>query len=189
MAKNTGKPLNMRELSELTGKGFRTIRAALGDLEPLEDRGRGGIFYDSREALPLIYSGGGAADDGDGDLVLARERALLAKAQREKIEMQTAAESGRLVSKAKADLLLKELGLAARRPWEQWPARVDAEMAAALGVPRESLRVELEEQVHRHLTEISRAPVDGKAGVVLAGGLPDDEDDEPEGEGDDDDEA
>ncbi|WP_017926184.1 hypothetical protein [Thioalkalivibrio sp. HL-Eb18] len=186
MAKNSGNPLNLRELSELTGKGFRTIRAALENLEPMEDRGRGGIFYDSREALPLIYNGGGA-DDSDGDLVLARERALLAKAQRERIELQTAAESGRLVDKAKAKRLAAELAMAQSKPWTQWPARVYAEMAAELGVDGVKLHQVLDEHVRRQLEAVATAPMHAaKGGAELSppwNGEDDevlDDDDEPE---------
>lgn len=71
-------------LSEKCGMERKTISKRLESLTPIAD-GRSKL-YDTKDALPLIYGVAGGGAQGD----LSRERALLARVQRQKIELETA---------------------------------------------------------------------------------------------------
>lgn len=80
--------LNLSELRALTGAGERKIRRRLEGLKPAARDGRT-LWYPAREALSRVFLG--------EELDLSRERARLAAAQAEKVEMQNAELRGELV--------------------------------------------------------------------------------------------
>lgn len=89
------------ELSRLTGKSYRTIKARLesAGLKPLQagDQGKAHL-WDSAAALEMIYSP--ATVDGDGALDLNAERARLASEQADKVELENAKRRGELLEAA-----------------------------------------------------------------------------------------
>jgi hypothetical protein len=68
--------MNIEQLSSMTGQTFRTVKKRLEGLEPVQ-RGKRGIFYDSVDALPLLYPKQKPAEH------LSIERARLTKIQAE----------------------------------------------------------------------------------------------------------
>ena len=73
--------LSMADLERLTGVTFKPIQKRLANLEPEEVKGSKKL-YCSKKALPLVLRVNNKAD-----LDLSLERAKLARAQTEKIEI------------------------------------------------------------------------------------------------------
>lgn len=93
-----GKKTNLRncsisQLQDLTGAAYKTIKERLKDLKPAYADGQAD-YYDSREALALIYQ---ARSGQKANTDLSEERAKLAKSQREKYELQNARLRGELI--------------------------------------------------------------------------------------------
>lgn len=78
--------VNINQLMEMTGKGFRTIKSALKSLKPVREDGRA-AYYEAKDALRLIY---GISD-------LDHETLLLERARRKKAELEVAKMSGELI--------------------------------------------------------------------------------------------
>ena len=74
--------LSMADLENVTGITFKPIKKRLEGLDPVKIQGVKKI-YDTKEALPLIYQ-----IKDQSTLDLAQERAKLAKAQTQKIEIE-----------------------------------------------------------------------------------------------------
>jgi phage terminase Nu1 subunit (DNA packaging protein) len=108
----SGKKTNLRncsisQLQDLTGAAYKTIKERLKDLKPAYVDGQAD-YYDSREALALIYK---ARSGQKANTDLSEERARLARAQREKYELQNAERRGilipaEIVESVWADMLL-----------------------------------------------------------------------------------
>lgn len=108
MAKEKFKPdlskLSINQLQELTGCSYRTVKKRLSDegVDPIQKDGNS-LFYDPKEALPIIFEVQGyhtsgfapdvvGEDPGDsestGRMDPAKENAKLAKARTEKIKIE-----------------------------------------------------------------------------------------------------
>ncbi|GAB4364584.1 MAG: hypothetical protein Kow0060_21720 [Methylohalobius crimeensis] len=87
--------LSLNGIQRLTGKDKRTIKARLADtgIKPAAKKGRAHL-YDAPTALAAIYTHPGEAQHKTR-LDLGDERAKLAKAQREKIELEMAIRQGK----------------------------------------------------------------------------------------------
>ena len=86
--------VSMADLERLTGVTFKPIQKRLADLEPDEMKGSKKL-YCSKKALPLVLRVGGSKEALD----LSTERAKLARAQTEKIQMDMAKQMEKLVDK------------------------------------------------------------------------------------------
>jgi hypothetical protein len=62
---------------------------------------------------------------------------------------------GELVDRARATALVFRLAREERDAWANWPVRVAALMAAALGVDPHTLQTALESQVRAHLADLA----------------------------------
>ena len=74
--------ISLADLEKLTGCTYKTLVKRLKDLSPVEKASKA-LYYDSREALPLIYQ-----SNNSGTLDLTKEKARLAKVQADKIEFE-----------------------------------------------------------------------------------------------------
>ena len=83
--------VTLSELETLTGFTRRTVRKRLAGLKPIRSSGRA-LYFDPREALPRLYLG------QEGSLDLSQERAWLARAQREQLDLKMAEARGELIS-------------------------------------------------------------------------------------------
>src|SRR5262245_46426589 len=70
---------------------------------------------------------------GDDAAILARERALLARAQRQRIDRQAEAEAGQWIRRADACAQARRAGMTARDAMLAVPGRIAAELAALGG--------------------------------------------------------
>jgi hypothetical protein len=77
--------VNIRTLCDLTNMGHRRISRLLKDIKPLEDSDRRSIYYESNEVLPLIYLNKSGNDE---DIDLSHEKAMLARSQRLRYDLQ-----------------------------------------------------------------------------------------------------
>jgi len=77
--------VSYNQLSEMTGKTYRTIKRRMNGLEPVGVVGRANGF-DSAAALELIYQ----HSEKTGELGLTEERARLAKEQADRYEIKNA---------------------------------------------------------------------------------------------------
>jgi phage terminase Nu1 subunit (DNA packaging protein) len=89
--------VSRERLHDLTGQSFRTVtrRLQAAGIEPIAREGRSDL-YDSTVALPALLRDPDAAEGPD----LSRERALLARAQREKLEREAQIAAGQLLDAA-----------------------------------------------------------------------------------------
>ena len=95
----------------------------------------------------------------------ARTQKLVAEAARAELEL--AARRGELVDRAAGERIVFAFGRRHREAWLAWPARIAAELAAALGVDATVLAVHLEAHVAQQLDELSGERFDlGGASVV-----------------------
>ena len=62
---------------------------------------------------------------------------------------------GELIDRARATAQVFTLARQERDAWVQWPARVAADLAAALGLETHTVQVELEAAVKAHLAELA----------------------------------
>ena len=83
---------SLTSLSRLTGKSVAKVRQLVSGLQPLEESESRGTWYESKQALPLIY---GANTDTGFDL--EEERARLAHHNANKSAMEEKELSGQLV--------------------------------------------------------------------------------------------
>jgi hypothetical protein len=140
--------MNLKDLEVITGKTFKTLKKKLENLDPVRVTPKGN-FYDSRQALPLLYEA-----KHEGDLDLSHERAKLANAQTEKTIIETEKLKERFV-------LVEEV----RREWE---SKVLVTRAKLLLLPKKiafdikgmtdvhDIEERLEEYIHEALTELSQ---------------------------------
>ncbi len=107
--------MNLSEFVELTGRGYRTVRQRLSDLEPLRQSPGGGIYYDARAALSRIYE----VPETDP---LSAERARLAREQADAQELKNRQLEGELISRRRAEDLLQRLAISAKERLRAIPA-------------------------------------------------------------------
>lgn len=109
-----------------------------------------------RVAVPAeVASGGGdspALPTGGASLLQARTVNEVVKAQTNKVRL--ARLKGELVDRNQAIAHIFKLARAERDAWLNWPARISAQMAAALGVDPHTMHVALESAVRDHLQEL-----------------------------------
>jgi len=84
--------LTINQLSQITGKTFRTIKERLSNLEPVIEDGTG-TYYETIEALPLIFE----IEGGKKKLSLHDARAILTMVQTEKAKVELHKMKGLLV--------------------------------------------------------------------------------------------
>jgi hypothetical protein len=95
----------------------------------------------------------------------ARAAKTAIEAERAALELRR--RQGELVDRALGERLVFAFGRRQRDAWLAWPARIGAELAAALGVDAAALVVQLEAYVARQLEELSGERFDlGGASVV-----------------------
>jgi hypothetical protein len=122
---------SISELSHLTGFDRRRIRAALCDM-PSEKGSKGGLMFETIEALPLLY-----LQPGDGDTFdLTTERARLAHHQANRAELEADLLAGSLIQiEAVADVVGEEYANARSRllaiPSKAAPQVIGLSIAAA----------------------------------------------------------
>lgn len=85
------------EMSNMTGKTYRTIRKKISGLEPIRKEG-GRLYFDTTVALPMIYKDNRQKEGLD----LQQERAKLAKEQRKKTRLQNEEIEGKLINAEEA---------------------------------------------------------------------------------------
>ena len=81
-----GKPVSYNQISEWTGKSYRTVKKKLetAGVKPISRDGNG-IVFDSVEVLDALFA---QRIEGGSDLDLNQEKALLAVQQRRKLERE-----------------------------------------------------------------------------------------------------
>jgi phage terminase Nu1 subunit (DNA packaging protein) len=114
--------LSVSQLATVTGFDRRTVRQRLAGLEPVEQTGRE-LRYESRAALAQLYVG--------DTLELNRERARLAAAQAERVEMQNGVERGELVPAADVERFTVGLLSACIQRLDALPAKIAPDAHAA----------------------------------------------------------
>ncbi len=109
-----------------------------------------------RVAVPAEVATGGegspALPTGGASLLQARTVNEVVKAQTNKVRL--ARLKGELVDRNQAIAHIFKLARAERDAWLNWPARISAQMAAALGVDPHTMHVALENAVRDHLQEL-----------------------------------
>lgn len=107
-------------------------------------------------AVPAEVATGGegspALPAGGASLLQARTVNEVVKAQTNKVRL--ARLKGELVDRNQAIAHIFKLARAERDAWLNWPARISAQMAAALGVDPHTMHVALENAVREHLQEL-----------------------------------
>ena len=146
---NTLTLVNLHQLGELTGRGYRKIKELLGNLEP-EQTGKE-ILYDAYKALPILF-----AARNEGALDFSNERAKLAQAQTEKTIIETEKLKQRLVSVEEVEQKWESSVLFARSKLLLLPKK----MAFELKGITDSYAIEqiLDDCIFDALTELSKGP-------------------------------
>ena len=106
-------------------------------------------------AQPVSRTGEVSSDlmkGGSTTFVQARTANEVVKAQTNKVRL--AKLKSELVDRAHALALFFKLARSERDAWLNWPARVSATMAVALGVDAHTLHVQLESATRQHLQEL-----------------------------------
>lgn len=90
---------------------------------------------------------------GSPSFLQARTANEVLKAQERKLRLQRL--KGELIDRARATAQVFTLARQERDAWVQWPARVAADLAAALGLETHTVQTALETAVKAHLTELA----------------------------------
>ena len=90
---------------------------------------------------------------GGPSFLQARTANEVLKAQERRLRLQRL--KGELIDRARATAQVFTLARQERDAWVQWPARVAADLAAALGLETHAVQVELEAAVRAHLAELA----------------------------------
>jgi hypothetical protein len=96
---------------------------------------------------------GGEPVGGSPSFLQARTANEVLKAQERKLRLQRL--KGELIDRARATAQVFTLARQERDAWAQWPARVAADFAAALGLETHTVQTELEAAVKAHLTDLA----------------------------------
>ncbi|RIJ86629.1 elements of external origin [Ralstonia solanacearum] len=113
----------------------------------------------SRPVRVAVSQEGGHAPDGVASAPTGGTSLLQARTVNEVVKAQTnkvrlARLKGELVDRSQAIAHVFKLARAERDAWLNWPARVSAQMAAALAVDPHTMHVTLESAVRDHLQEL-----------------------------------
>ena len=92
--------MTANRLSELTSKAPATVRKRLIGLAPVS-KDRRATYYDSAEALPLIYAATVTGPGVTQEATLTEEQTRQAKERADKLEMENATRRGELVEGAR----------------------------------------------------------------------------------------
>ena len=90
---------------------------------------------------------------GGPGFLQARTANEVLKAQERKLRLSRL--KGELIDRARATAQVFTLARQERDAWTQWPARVAADLAAALGLETHTVQVALEAAVNAHLAELA----------------------------------
>ena len=146
--------LSLNQLVRLTGRNYRTIKKRLEGLEPLREDGKS-IFYDPKEALPLIYEVPDQADD------LSDERARLAREQADAQALKNAEARGELVRAERVLTAWQKVAVALKEKLRALPARARRRIRKLtlkdVRVLRKLIAEALEELAEDGLSGIDRA--------------------------------
>jgi phage terminase Nu1 subunit (DNA packaging protein) len=155
--------LTLAQLSDLTGKHYKTLKRRLAGLKPVRRTGNA-IFYDPTEALPLIYSADYGSQDPDEDLdprahqnAVVKARARYENARADTEELKAAKMKGELILASQAEKAWAGCVIACRTKLLSLDARVVSSLTASL--PPETLTelaAGIREVVHEALTELSQ---------------------------------
>ena len=152
------KFVSISELRDLTGKAHRTVVKALAPLTP---RIKGaGKFYDSAEALTLLY----APKTDSGELNLTAERARLASAQANKVELDLEHRSGRLVDANEVFAEFSSVITAFRARILAVPVKAAPRIMAIEDGDPIAIQQTIRKLIYEALDEFSRYPDIGESG-------------------------
>lgn len=145
-----------RQLSELTGKTWRTVKSRLdaAGLDPAR-RVRNADLYESTAALAAIYAPDARGDDDAA--TLTAERARLAKEQADRTALDNATRRGELVEMAVVAEEWSRYFQAFRERFIGFPVKVAAELAALTGGDADTIRGRLDGEVEECLAAFHRA--------------------------------
>jgi hypothetical protein len=96
---------------------------------------------------------GGEPVGGSPSFLQARTANEVLKAQERRLRLQRL--KGELIDRARATAQVFTLARQERDAWAQWPARVAADLAAALGLETHTVQTELEAAVKAQLAELA----------------------------------
>ncbi len=104
-----GKQVSYNQISEWTGKSYRTIKKHLesAGIKPVSKDGNS-IYFDSVEALNCLFAQRG---EGANTLDLNQEKALLAVQQRRKLERENDTAEGLVAPRIHLTYALQKTGL------------------------------------------------------------------------------
>lgn len=134
--------------SEKTGFTRETVAKRLRDV-PSQDGPKAAKLYETRQALPALYE----APQGGQQMDLARERALLAKSQRTKLDMEIEVLRGKLLPADKVESAWAGLAAAFRSRMLAIPSKC-APMTTGLGSITDVQQI-IEAAIYDALTELS----------------------------------
>ncbi len=124
--------ISLSKLCRLTGKSYRTIRAKLETLPPVEIGKSGAHLHESTQALPMIYGIGTGDDRLDG----SAEKARLDQARRVHQELVNRELEKSLISREAVNQELFELGRRVRDSLLTIPDRVSPSLAVEVNPVR-----------------------------------------------------
>jgi hypothetical protein len=134
--------------SEKTGFTRETCAKRLANV-PFQDGPKAAKLYETREALPALFE----VPQGGQQMDLARERALLAKSQRTKLDMEIEVLRGKLLPADKVESAWASLAAAFRARMLSLPSKC-APMAVGAAKVIDAERL-IEDAVHDALNELS----------------------------------
>ena len=141
--------LSIAEIEKISGFSYKTIKKRLENLAPIRRKGNS-IFYESRDAIPLLFKA-----ESEGRLNLDQERAKLAKAQTEKVELESSKLKGTLVDANELAEAFKKEIIAAKAKLLRIPKTLGAQYPTI----ESSLHLEdfATDLIHESLAEIASA--------------------------------
>jgi hypothetical protein len=173
--------VTLNQLEQLTGISYRTLKKRLVDLDPSFKDGNS-IFYDPKEALPLIYKATeekripfGLGFDPTG-LDPQTEKAKLDKARREKILIETRILKKELIPADQVENTWADIAVAIRSKILGMPTKIAPKVAALKG-DVQKIEAELKSNCREICEELSQ--LDPNEFVKVA---PDDPEDADESE-------
>jgi phage terminase Nu1 subunit (DNA packaging protein) len=156
--------LTTNQLSQLTGRSYRFIKAALAGLEPASKTGRS-LLYRPQEALPLIY----AKADG---LDLNAERARLAAVQADRQTLALRCERSEVIEMPAAVRFWQSCITASRARLLALPSRIASEVPVSEDT-RAAVSDVAQRLVYEALHELADMPasaeIDGILDAEIAG--------------------
>jgi hypothetical protein len=159
MIETSGRTMGVSQRSYAKHKGVSesAVRKAIksGRLKPLPDGTIDPALADlqwARNTNPRMAISEPARPPVSGSLLQARTASEIVRAQTGKIRL--ARLKGELIDRNQAIAQVFKLARVERDAWINWPARVSAEMAAALSVDAHKLHIALESAVREHLQEL-----------------------------------